>query len=165
MRRTRLVGLVLLAIALASPLPAWAGDRIGFKGDLADLSTSADPFDDARAAAAAKVGEGHTSVRLKLRNIDRDYAGSTFGAHVHVGPCVENNGAAAGSHYNAGGGVSPETEVWLDFTVRSNGTARAKARVSFEIPPGAAMSIVIHESPTAPDGAAGARLACLPLEF
>ncbi len=165
MRRRWMIPPVMVVVLLASALPASAGDRISFRGELTDLSAMDDPFDGARAAAVARVGNGHTIVRLKVKHIDRDYAGSTFGAHVHVGDCVENNGAAAGPHYNAGGDVSPETEVWLDFTVRRSGSARAKATVPFEIPAGGASSIVIHENPTAPDGAAGARLACLPLEF
>jgi hypothetical protein len=37
--------------------------------------------------------------------------------------------------------------------------------VPFEIIAGAAGSVVIHALATGPDGAAGARLACLPLAF
>jgi Cu-Zn family superoxide dismutase len=56
--------------------------------------------------------------------------------------------------------------VWLDFTVTNGRTGHAVAIADFEIPAAAAQSIVIHALPTNPDtGAAGARMACLPLEF
>ena len=104
---------------------------------------------------------------LALRRMDRTAVGTRYGAHVHVGPCVAGDGAAAGPHYNSTGGttIDPSTEVWLDFTVRSNGTAVAVSAVPFVIPSGGAQSIVIHALATMPNGTAGARLACLPLEF
>jgi len=96
-------------------------------------------------------------------------AGTTYGAHVHVGPCVAGNGAAAGPHYNTGGTASPETEVWLDFTVLGGGYGFAATNVPFVIEPGKAQSIVIHAEPTQDGpptpGAAGARQACLPVIF
>lgn len=92
--------------------------------------------------------------------------GRGTGAHVHAGPCVAGDGAAAGPHYNSTGGavVGPSTEVWLDFTVRPDGTALAVALVPFVVPPGA-RSIVIHAMARMPNGMAGARLACLPLQL
>lgn len=93
----------------------------------------------------------------------------TYGAHLHVGPCVAGDGAAAGPHSNQSvvDGVVPQvvdatTEVWLDFTVRPNGSARSVAVVPF-VPTSGTRSIVIHAMPTDPAGAAGARLACLPV--
>lgn len=92
--------------------------------------------------------------------------GDEVPAHVHAGPCVAGDGAAAGPHYNSTGGavVGPSTEVWLDFTVRPDGTALAVALVPFVVPPGA-RSIVIHAMARMPNGMAGARLACLPLQL
>ncbi len=109
--------------------------------------------------------DGATRVALRLRGLDAAAAGNRYGAHIHVGPCVAGDGAAAGPHYNAGGGVSEETEVWLDFVIGANGTAAASTTVPFVIAPGTAQSLVIHALPTDPTGAAGARIACLPVEF
>jgi Cu/Zn superoxide dismutase len=97
----------------------------------------------------------------------------TFGAHVHTGPCIAGEPAAAGPHFNitAVGGnppttISPATEVWLDFTIRANGTAHSNTKVPFTIPAGGAGAVVVHALPTDPaTGAAGARLACLPAAF
>jgi Cu/Zn superoxide dismutase len=97
-----------------------------------------------------------------------------LGAHVHVGPCVEGNGGAAGPHYNADPTIPPvvtdETEVWLDVVVGANGTASSEATVPFVIARGAAASVVIHADATStgpqpPAGVAGARWACLPVLF
>jgi hypothetical protein len=104
-------------------------------------------------------------VHLIVRGLDRNAAGMAFGAHVHIGPCVEGDGAAAGPHYNSGGPPSPDTEVWLDFTVTNGGSGIGRTVVPFLIPPGGAASVVIHAMPTDPTGAAGARQACLPVEF
>ena len=55
--------------------------------------------------------------------------------------------------------------MWLDFTIGVDGSGRSKALVPFEIPDGAAQSIVIHALPTDPNGVAGARLACIGVGF
>ena len=115
--------------------------------------------------------DGETEVSLKIQGLDRGSVGRRLGAHVHVGPCVAGIGGAAGPHFNIDSGSTPpaiseETEVWLDFVIGRNGTARAEAEVPFVIPPGGAASVVIHEKPTAPGtGLAGARIACLPVQF
>lgn len=141
------------------------------RGYLTDLQLAvADPTDGVRAGATAVTGRGQTLVVLKLRGFDPSVAGRTFGAHVHTGTCVAGDGAAAGPHYNATGvppvEISEETEVWLDFTVTGGGTAAAVANAPFDIPPGAAGAIVVHQEETMHGtGAAGPRLACLPLVF
>lgn len=66
--------------------------------------------------------------------------------------------------HTGGAVVGPSTEVWLDFTVRPDGTALAVALVPFVVPPGG-ISIVIHAMARMPNGMAGARLACLPLQL
>ena len=76
-------------------------------------------------------------------------------------------GAAVGATVGAvAGGISDETEVWLDFTIQPNGTGAAVATVPFTIPEGAAGAVVIHAMHTDHvTGAAGARWACLPVQF
>ncbi|WP_461022856.1 hypothetical protein [Thalassiella azotivora] len=141
------------------------------RGALTDLRPGTDdPTDGARAGfVAVGVGDRTTAV-LTLRGV-RAEPGRTLGVHVHVGPCVEGDGAAAGPHYNVDAQtgrepvrVSPRTEVWLDSTIRRGGSSVAVARVPFTVEPGT-RSVVVHERPTAEDGSAGERLACLPVEF
>lgn len=166
MRRIHATCLLATLMVVLTALPVSAGTVISSAGVLTDLNpTAQDATDGARARARSIVAGERTVVRLQIDRLDPTAAGTAFGAHVHVGPCVAGDGAAALGHYNTGGDPSPETEVWLDFTATSGGTAQALAIVPFHIDAGAAQSIVIHALPTAPDGAAGTRLACLPMEF
>jgi hypothetical protein len=158
-----LAGIGLLVVAGA--LPAMAASAVHAQGDLTDLRAAVDPTDGATAIATGARQGDQTVVVLNIKGIDPAAAGRTFGAHVHVGVCVAGDGAAALGHYNHGGGVSEETEVWLDFTVTSGGTGHATAVVPFAIPEGGAAAIVIHENPTDPSGAAGARIACIGVDF
>jgi Cu/Zn superoxide dismutase len=137
---------------------------------LRDLQpATAEPFDGATSRLRMNVHDHSTSFSLKLAGIDRAAANVEYGAHLHVGRCVAGDGAAAGPHYNVdvlGGVVPPRvdetTEVWLDFRVRRDGTARARAWVPFVVQAGD-RAVVIHAEPTSPTGTAGARLACLPV--
>ena len=160
---------VALSLALgAEPALAEPG-VVTAAGPLKDLSPGANPTDGGYGRLyAVAPGNGTTYVVFVVTGLDRAAAGTTFGAHVHVGPCIAGNGAAAGPHYNtgAGGDPSPENEVWLDFTVRPGGVGYAYTVVPFEIAPGTAQSVVIHALPTEQGtGLAGARLACLPVKF
>jgi Cu/Zn superoxide dismutase len=141
-------------------------------GPLADLRPQlADPTDGASASVLAVRVAGRTVTILHLRGLDRSAARRTFGAHVHVGPCVPGDGAAAGPHFNFDlhRGVDPpevssRTEIWLDVTV-TRGGGHAVSLVPFAVPSGAARSIVVHELPTDPVGTAGPRLACIGVPF
>lgn len=172
-RRVLLAACAAPALALlAVPAAAAPATTLHAEGPLRDLSAAADATDGASARVVAVSHGGGSTVVLHVDGLARDAAGTTFGAHVHVGPCVAGDGAAAGPHYNhdvATGDptpqVSPQTEVWLDLTVRGGGTATSVAHVPFRIAPGDAASVVVHAEPTAPSGAAGARLACLPVRF
>lgn len=158
--------IVMVVILALGGLSVAAGSAIFARAPLSDLNSGANPTDGAWAVASATVGSGRTVVVINVKELDQSAAGTRLGAHVHVGPCVAGNGGAALGHYRvAGADVSPETEVWLDFSISRAGTGHAAAVVPFEIAAGDARSIVIHQEPTAPSGAAGARLACLPLEF
>jgi Cu-Zn family superoxide dismutase len=113
-----------------------------------------------------------TTAVLHVRGVDPAVAGRTFGAHLHDGPCSTDAPAAASGHYNAdahaGHGpvvVSRQTEVWLDFTVDASGAGDSSTAERFPVDPGA-RSVVVHAAPTDPaTGLAGARLACLPVEW
>jgi hypothetical protein len=142
--------------------------------DLSDLSTATpDAFDAARATAFMMSVNGESTFRLHVRGIDESAVGKTYPAHLHEGPCVAGNGAAALGHYNtqkeAGLSapylVNGETEVHLDFTVSSQRSARVVTVVPFVPKPGD-RSIVIHSNqPPVSPATSPARWACLPLHI
>jgi hypothetical protein len=151
----------------AAPAGADSPYRARGAGELRDLQpTTGQPTDHATAQVTAVETATGTVVTLKVQGLDVAAAGTELGAHVHIGQCVAGNGAAALGHYNAGGGVNDQTEVWLDFTIEANGTGSAEATVPFHIPVGGAGAVVIHADDTDPTtGAAGPRWACLPVGF
>jgi len=138
-------------------------------GPLSDLAhTTVNPTDGASAEVFAINDDSSTLVIMVLLGLDPAAEGQTFGAHVHTGPCVDDDGGAAGPHFNTGGTPSRSTEVWLDFTVLPGGWAVSQTTVPFTVPTGGAQAVVIHAQPTqtgASPGAAGPRLACLPVAF
>ena len=100
-------------------------------------------------------------------------AASAAPAHVFRGDLVDLSattadpfGDASGPHYNVSTAtppvVSDQTEVWLDFTVTTDGTGAGDASVPFVPVPGD-RAVVVHAEETAPNGTAGARLVCLPV--
>ena len=179
--RKRFVALSALAVGVGLGLgglagPAWGQTFGAFpvfaSGPLRDFQpATSNPTDDAQARLFAVPTGDSTVFFLFVYGLDPSTAGTTFGAHIHTGPCVPGNGAAAGPHYNTTGGavITPETEVWLDFTVLPGGIAYAQTTVPFVIEPGTANSLVVHQLATQPGGSnpgfAGARLACLPVDF
>lgn len=164
------LGIVLGTLILTAPAAAAVWATYLFRGPLQDLSTATvGPFDGAKAQVLLQTSASTSRVGLVVRGIDPAQAGLRFGAHLHIGPCVTDNGAAALGHYNVSTAIpaviNDQTEVWLDFTVNSDGEGRSGARVPF-VPVAAERSVVIHALPTNPvTGAAGARLACLPVEW
>lgn len=166
------VPLTVALVAGSSPAHAAAVERHAFAGRLVDLQPGQDGvFDGATAKVLIRSRGDVTRFNFRVYGVDWSAAGTTYGVHLHVGPCVAGNGAAAGPHYNTSalaGDVPPvvdtSTEVWLDTTVRGHGRGQSHARVPFVPEPGE-RSIVIHEMATKADGTAGARLACLPLRL
>ena len=163
--------LALGAVVATAPAAADAGGvLVRSAGTLSDLQTAtAGPFDGARAVVqivASGAASSHAVLRVQgIAGAD----GETFGAHLHLGPCLAGNGAAALGHYNTDvlaadptPEVSEETEVWLDLSVE-DGAATSTASVPF-VPLGGDRSVVIHALATDHHtGLAGARLACLPV--
>jgi Cu-Zn family superoxide dismutase len=142
------------------------GRTLTFQSPLSDLQpTTTQPLEGARATLRMTLGASRSSFLLTVAGMDRAAAGGTFGAHLHTGPCVPGDGAAAGPHYNS---VSPpvvdaDHEVWLDFTVSRSGSAWARTVVPF-VPAHGARALVVHEMATDHGtGLAGARLACIPV--
>lgn len=165
-------GLLPATAAVASSATGNGGHV--FAGALRDLQLATDePLDGASARLTMANHEGDSTFVLNVKGIDvtgtDSAAGHTFGAHLHLGPCVSGNGAAALPHYNTdvlAGDTTPSidetTEVWLDFTVTSDGTGHAVAHVPF-VPLSGDRAVVIHRDATNELGAAGPRLACLPV--
>jgi Cu/Zn superoxide dismutase len=141
-------------------------------GPLRDLQpTVASAFDQASASVVMVGWRRSSYFSLLVHGVNPAVAGQRYGAHLHTGPCVAGDPNAAGPHYNTDvlAGVdppeiSPDTEVWLDFTVSSRGRAHSDTRVPFK-PKRGQRSIVIHAEPTMDNGVAGARVACLPLRI
>ncbi|RYU12393.1 hypothetical protein [Nocardioides iriomotensis] len=168
------LGVAVPAVALAlQPAQAGNGDGGGAVvavDDLRDLQPGrVDPLDGATAGLTVVRHDGSTSFTFRLQHVQKTASERVFGAHLHVGPCVAGDGGAAKAHYNTdslAGDTTPEisrdTEVWLDFQVNAGGSGHAFATVPFEIQPGQ-RSVVVHALPTAPNGTAGDRLACLPV--
>ena len=142
------------------------GRTLFFASPLSDLATATEePLEGASATLRMTLGEERSAFVLKIEDIDRSADGKDYGAHLHSGPCVPGDGAAAGPHYNSANPpiVDEDHEVWLDFAVSSRGTGKAVAVVPF-VPKHGARSVVVHEMATNPDtGAAGGRLACFPV--
>jgi hypothetical protein len=144
-----------------------------YDGYLTDLSpTTDDVFDGAKASAVMIGMEGSSFFRLQITGIDDNAEGNEYPAHLHKGPCLVGQGASALDHYNsqeeaglpAPWPVNSHTEVHLDFTVNSAGSARATANVPF-IPLPGKRSILIHTDAGPAAGSSRDRLACLPLDI
>ena len=137
-----------------------------YSAPLVDLQTGVDgPFDGATATLLINQAPDGTNFKLTINGIDPNFADVEYGAHLHVGPCVEDKGGDALGHYNDGGGISDDTEVWFELVPNDFGTATDSTSVPFiPVDPDGIMSIVIHqESTDKKSGFAGPRQACLPL--
>lgn len=166
-------GVGVSAIVLLTAAPALAlGPFLRTAGPLSDLTPAAtSPFDGARARVQMVESAGGSHAVLTVKGINPTAEGQTFGAHLHDGPCIAGDGAAAGPHYNAHAHgqsqvpvVNDRTEVWLDFTVE-DGAGTGTASVPFVPEPGS-RSVVVHQLPTNPEtGGAGPRLACLTVSW
>lgn len=153
----------------AAPTMSWAY----YSGKMTDLSPGTDDvYDGARATAMMLGINGETTFRVTIRGLQKEAVDQSYGAHLHLGPCGldQNGGPTVGLHYNTdvlaskpNPLVSDTTEVWLNFHVGSDRSDRAVAIVPF-VPDGV-RSITFHAAKTNPDGTAGAKLACIPLDI
>ncbi|MEU0530092.1 superoxide dismutase [Amycolatopsis tolypomycina] len=101
-----------------------------------------------------------------------------YGAHAHTQPCGAT-GDAAGPHFQHvpdpvkpsvdPAYANPRNEIWLDFTTDAIGTGFARSTVDWTFGDRRPKSVVVHETHTHTDpghaGTAGARLACLTVDF
>jgi hypothetical protein len=192
-RKTAIAAAAVSALVLA-PTAAYAdhnhrgvssdsddrGMSWAYSDELTAYNTTDNPFEGAEASAVMIGMNGRSFFRLRVTGVEpKDDA---YGVHLHTGPCLDDQPAptyGAGPHYNVlwhsvtppltipspvpDGAVNNKNEVWLDLDVDSDGDARSTATVSF-IPAGE-RSIVLHAAPTAADGTAKDRLACLPFNI
>lgn len=144
-----------VALAVGSSSRSAGPDHVyGSSGELADATAD---------VHVVMTGEGGSMITLHLRGVEAE-AGRTFGAHVHQTPCGENPLASGGHYQHAATGDLEAREVWLDVTVNEAGNGHAEARRPWSVDQSAPRSVVIHAAPTAPNGTAGARLACIDLD-
>ncbi len=158
--------MAVAAIARHLSSPAIAGaDRIRNEGPLISYS-SAIPSD----------ASGKTQVTLHVWGLQPN---TEYGAHAHVNACGPT-GSAAGPHFQYTPDpvlpsvnpayANPRNEIWLDLTTDESGNGVAQTRVPWQFTPDRrAHSVIIHveHTHTGPtdSGVAGARLACLSVDF
>lgn len=123
------------------------------------------PFVDASATVhVVRTAEGSANITLHVHGANAP-AGRRFGAHVHQNPCGALPTAAGGHYQHADAtGSLEEREVWLDVTVNEAGNGHAMANRPWAVDESHPRSVIIHALPTAADGTAGARLACIDLD-
>ena len=161
-KRRLAAAFVVAAGSLGTGVALAAGGSARSSGP--DFTYGSTPFTNATASVhVVHTGNGGTHVTLHILGVDAP-AGQTFGAHVHEFACGAS-GAAAGRHYqNAAAGALKGREVWLDFTVNADGIGHAEAKRPWSLDETIQRSVIIHARPTAADGSAGPRLACIDLD-
>ena len=168
------LGVTGAAVFAASPALAGA-DHARADGPLTAYSA------DVPAGATAKVtavynAAGDTIIALHVKGLKPL---TDYGAHAHTNPCGLT-GAAAGPHWqNVVDPVTPSVnpayanpsnEIWLDLTTDEDGNGVARSKQSWQFPEDRRpRSVILHAQHTSPDpgtaGTAGARLACLSVDF
>ncbi|GAA3666690.1 hypothetical protein GCM10022224_033420 [Nonomuraea antimicrobica] len=119
----------------------------------------------AQASLSIESSAGQTRTSLVVEGLLPDRA---YGAHLHTKPCGKKPDEAGPHFQHEQGEISPESEVWLDFTTDAEGAARSSVRNDWAFD-GAQLpgSLVIHALPTETSGPqvgqAGSRVACLTL--
>ena len=115
MRGTRRFGW-LATVAVAAGLVVGSGPAsaaswyVEASGPLTDFQPSvANATDGASADLWAVQTDAGSTYFLFVSGLDPAAEWTTYGVHIHVGPCVAGNGAAAGPHYKSDEGTpSPE---------------------------------------------------------
>jgi Cu-Zn family superoxide dismutase len=129
----------------------------------------------ATAAVVGTSGPHGTIVTLAVRGL---VPSRGYGAHVHTRTCGPAP-ADSGPHYQNvpdprqpsvdPAYANPANEIWLDFTTDPAGNGAALSTVNWTFAGRQARSVVIHEHHThtgdGQAGTAGARLACVKVEF
>src|SRR5215207_8957197 len=97
-----LAGCALILGATQSAGGASSVVRQTFSGELTDYNTATTDgtFDSAEALLKVTETPDGTYFWIRVKGIDLEAAGDDFGAHLHTGPCLEDQPSASLSHYN-----------------------------------------------------------------
>jgi Cu-Zn family superoxide dismutase len=137
------------------------------------MAGTPNPIPTTITGAATAWGTGTSKMRLQL-TVSGMPQNKTYGAHLHKLPCddamkggghYENKPPPANATANDRAYANPTNEAWVDFITDINGKGTGLAVVDWVPRRGEAKAIVIHAMPTVEGGTAGAKLACLPIEF
>lgn len=166
----------IAAVGLFLSSPAIAGaDRVRIEGPLVRYSDAIPAGATARVQAVYDAS-GNTVVTLHVRGLSPN---TDYGAHAHVNPCGLS-GADAGPHFQNSQDpaipsvnpayANPDNEIWLDLVTDDEGNGVAQTRVSWQFNADRRpSSVILHveHTHTGPNdsGVAGARLACLSVDF
>ena len=176
LRRNAAALCVAAGVSLFAASPALAGaDHARADGDLVRYSAAIPVGAHARVNAVYDAS-GSTVVVLHVSGLAPNTA---YGAHAHANPCGLT-GAAAGPHYQhvmdphqpstSPAYANAQNEIWLDFVTDHEGSGTGTAKVDWQFSPDRRPgSVIIHaeQTHTGPtdSGTAGARLACLTVDF
>jgi Cu-Zn family superoxide dismutase len=176
LRRNAAVACALAGASLFAASPALAGaEHVRASGELVRYSAAVPDGAQGRVNAVYNA-HGDTIVVLHVTGLAPYTA---YGSHAHANACGAT-GAAAGPHYQhvvdphqpstSPAYANPQNEIWLDFETDSEGNGAAIAKVDWQFAPERRpRSVIIHaeQTHTGPDnsGTAGARLACLTVNF
>jgi Cu-Zn family superoxide dismutase len=133
------------------------------------------PEGAAAAVAYLPAGEGRANVQLRVSGL---VPNRKYGAHVHTNRCGPKP-EDAGPHYQHQKDpvtpatnpkyANPRNEVWLDFTTDARGNGFAQTTQDWKFGDRHPHSVVIHTEHTHTEpghaGTAGARLACINVDF
>jgi superoxide dismutase, Cu-Zn family len=164
-----------LAVFVAAPALAGA-DRVSAEGRLVPYASVVPEAATAQVEAVYDT-TGNSTITLRVAGLAPN---TDYGAHAHAEPCGERP-KDAGPDFALVPNPDPaqdgdwayensENEIWLDFTTDDTGAATADTTVGWQFSPERrAGSVIIHAEHTTigprDAGAAGARLACLSVDF
>lgn len=175
--RRNAAGLCVAAgVSLFAASPALAGaTHVHASGELVRYSAAVPAGATARVSAVYNAA-GSSIVVLHVSGLAPHTA---YGAHAHANACGLT-GATAGPHYQHvvdphqpstdPAYANPQNEIWLDFRTDSEGNGTGTTKVDWQFSPDRHPgSVIIHaeQTHTGPtdSGTAGARLACLTMDF
>ncbi|PBC79815.1 Cu-Zn family superoxide dismutase [Streptomyces sp. TLI_235] len=162
-------------------LPAFAGPGTVVSADFDPATAFVPPVATSHAPDVVPYGShirvteardaGGTTVVVELTGVA---PATELAAHVHTGRCAADP-AASGPHYqDTSDPVQPSTdpayandrnEVRLALRTGAHGDAAARTRVGWRFRPGGARSLVLHTVHAEGARAAGARVACVNVDF
>ncbi len=173
---TTTLAAAVAAVGLFAASPAIAGaDHAASSGPLVRYSPAVPQTATAKVTAVYDSA-GRSTITLHVKGLKPN---TKYGAHAHVYGCGLDPAASGGHYQNAiappnqstnPAYANPRNEIWLDLTTNAAGNGTARTVVPWQFwADQRAESVVLHATHTsvAPGsaGTAGARLACLDVDF